>query len=112
LARTSRVDRALARFVVEKDAIAVGILDETFADADAAHVLLLELLDFQANVSGQRCDLFSIDPNEARRASAAIATLRALESQALLEPGLFVHGVFDPSDLLVYVVGCESRVRD
>ena len=74
------IDRAVARFAVEKDAIAIGEFAQALANADGAHVFVLEFLDVPiAYQSGQRGDLFGVHPYEPGRSRAAIAAFGALE---------------------------------
>ena len=56
-----------------------------------AHVVLFEVLDRQVEAAGQGGNLFLVHPHVTGRAGAAIAALRALESQSVAVPGFFCH---------------------
>jgi hypothetical protein len=88
LARPGSINAAFARLAVEENAIAVGVFDETFADADLAYISRFKFGNIDAHLGRQPGDVLLIDPHVTWRAGAAIAAARALELQAVLVPGL------------------------
>ena len=75
LPRPRMIDRALARFTIEEDAIAVRKFDQAFARADAAHIFAFEFLDVELDLCRQGRNLFLVYPNVPWRTGAAIAAL-------------------------------------
>lgn len=83
------VDLALARLVVEEDAIAIGVFFETFPPTFHPHVFSFEFDEITlADYCGDGSDLFLIYPHKTGRPSAAIAALSAVETEAVGIPRL------------------------
>ena len=80
LARPRFVDLASTAFAVEENAVTVRKFDQTLADSHPPHVSLFELGGIQFQQCSADLDFLFVDPDMARRPSATIAALRALES--------------------------------
>jgi hypothetical protein len=89
LARAGLVDFAFAGHGIEKDAIAVFVLDQALSDPHFPHVLGLKIGHRHADLLGKLLDLFLVYPNVSGSTRAAIAALGTLESEAILKPRLF-----------------------
>jgi hypothetical protein len=76
---------------MEEDAVAIGKLDQALADADLPHIAPLEFLDVKLDERREGRDFLVRDPDIARRAGTAIATLGALKFESSVIPGFFVH---------------------
>jgi len=90
LPRPVFVHGALPRLALEKNAVAVPSFDKALSDANSPHVPHLERLHVEAQLLRHTGDLSPIHPYEARCTGAAVAAASALESQAVLVPGLAV----------------------
>ncbi len=90
MARAVLVHVATAGSIVKEHTVPVGKLDETLANADAAHVLRLESVHIvKAGCFGKCGDFNVVDPHKSRCAGTTVAASRAFELQALGIPWLF-----------------------
>src|SRR4051812_13906428 len=90
LSRAGAVNLAFAGLAVEKHAVPVVELDKALANAHGSYVLQLKFLDRHSDELRQGFDFFLVDPDVTCCACATIAALRALETKAILVPGLFL----------------------
>ena len=91
LAGSGVINRAAARLTIEKDAVAVGKLLQALSHTNSTAVRVFKLIDAQARQSRKRRDFFVRNPDIAGRAAAAIAALRAGESEASVVPRQIRH---------------------
>lgn len=87
------VHRALSRFAIEENAVAVFMLGETLANAKRTYVGSLKVLNVHADIFGQRFDFGLVHPDKTRGSRATIATLGAFETQSVFVPGCFSHAI-------------------
>ncbi len=79
MAGTDFVYLAQAAVVIKENAIAIGQLDEAFANTDQANVTLFKFFHIDSEQSRHGFDFGLVDPNMARRPGTAIAAPGALE---------------------------------
>jgi hypothetical protein len=87
LSGTGFVYLTQAAFVIKENAIAVGELDQAFANADQTNVTRFEFFHIYFETGRHSFDFGLVDPNIAGRPSAAIAATGALEMQTSMIPG-------------------------
>lgn len=78
---------AAPRFIVEEYAVAIFELHQALSHANLADIRLFEIGDRKTKPQCQCGNLALVHPYEPWRAGAAIAALRAFESQSVFEPG-------------------------
>ncbi len=84
------VDLAFSGSIVEKNAVVVGILDQTAANTNLADESGLEIVGCKPQTGRHCVDFRLIHPDVARGTCAAVATAGALEAKALPIPRLLV----------------------
>src|SRR5437016_12062775 len=85
LSRAHGINRA-ARCAIVEDTVAVGLLAQAAVTARPAGVQGNDLFDRFAAVFGDGSDFGIVDPDETRRAGAAVAAAGAAKTQAVLVP--------------------------
>jgi len=86
LDRAVFVDRAAARFGIEKNAVPIGVFDEAFPPPHLANKLAFKRVDFQIHPRGKFFDFRLVDPYKPRGTAAAVSALRTLELEPILVP--------------------------
>lgn len=91
------VNRAIPKCRIQKNAIAIGVFDQTDASPDLASKLPLELFNvvLHANRLSNLGNFFFRNPNKTSfRPGATVSALRALEGKALGIPWKLGRGIF------------------